>query len=206
MDRKLEDGHGEFFAGLVHDLVAQSGTLYPERFDPLVEELGRFIEMQSPAVLIPGYVDCRVASYYGSMIPRGHAGVVLVDGKTMTQEGRPSVTCMTTFFDSQYAEERREYLCDLPKEKAVGMSLYSVKDVLETDDTKERERKSESVIHSLFGILQASQFAEKCIENGFVPATVILYAAEGSLFCCACAVAVAMPGDMVRAVYAGESA
>jgi hypothetical protein len=140
------------------------------------------------------------------MIPRGHAGVVLVDGETMTQEGRPSVTCMTTFFDSEYAEERREYLCDLPKEKAVSMSLYSVNDVLETDDTKERERKSESVIHSLFGILQASQFAEKCIENGFVPATVILYAAEGSLFCCACAVAVAMTGDIAKAVYAGESA
>jgi hypothetical protein len=69
------------------------------------------------------------------MIPRGHAGVVLVDGKTMTQEGRPSVTCITTFFDSEYAEERREYLKDLSKEKAVGMSMYSVKGVLETDDT-----------------------------------------------------------------------
>jgi hypothetical protein len=206
MNRELQDGHGEFLAGLVHDLVAQSGTLYPERFDPLVEELGRFIERQPPAVLIPGYGDCRVASYYGSMILCGHAGAVLVDGKTMTQEGRPSVTCMTTFFDSEYAEERREYLRDLSKEKAVGMSMYSIKEALETADAKERERKAESVIHSLFGILEASQFAEKCIKDGFVPATVILYAAEGSLFSCVCAVAVAMPGDMVRAVYAGESA
>jgi hypothetical protein len=71
---------------------------------------------------------------------------------------------------------------------------------------KERARKLESVIHSLFGILQANWVAEKCIENGFVPAIVVLYAAEGSLFCCAHAVAVAMPDDIVKAVYAGESA
>ena len=206
MERKIEDGHGEFFAALVHDLVAQSSTRYPERFNPLIEELARFIEKQSPALIIPGFADYRLASYYGSMIPHGHAGVVLVDGKTMTPEGHPSVTCFTTFFDSAYAEERREYLGDLPKEKAVALAIASVKDVLETTTAKERERKAESVIHSLFGILQASRFAETCIENGFVPAVVILYAAEGSLFSCACAVAVAMPGDIVKAVYAGESA
>src|SRR5918992_5449307 len=137
MDRKLEDGHGEFFAGLVRDLVAQSSTRYPERFDPLVEALGRFIEMQSPAMLIPSHGDCRVAAYYGSMIPCGHAGAVLVDGKTLTEEGQPSVTCMTTFFDPKYADERGEELGDVTREDALALSTRAIKEALETADAKE---------------------------------------------------------------------
>jgi hypothetical protein len=205
MHPKLEDGHGEFFASLVREQVSRASLTHPERFTSLVEEMARFIEAQSPVMLIPttrgGH---QLLTYYGSNIPQGYAGLLIVDGRTPTKEGRPRADWACMPFDPEFAAEAGDSLKDYPLEHIMACAPESLGELIRIRDKAEQEYKMGYLIHCLIGRSSEIEGVQRFIRQGFVPAITILLSAEGGLYASVQPVAIAMPDDVAKEVYSEE--